>query len=820
MLRRVLAVFDRFAAARLDAARPGPPLRDGAGRELGHVALVRLRGRRLVVAGAARGEAVTLRRGPDVVAARLDPARENPFELSIPLSGEGGLQLLLAAPAGGEVALPLRAPSLPLARAWLWPPFALRLLRAAPDVWRWQRTRDPALLARIRGVLALDIGPEASPVDPEALRAPEAPLPRPDRPVTLILPVFDAFDDLRDCLARVEAHTDLPWRLLLVEDASRDPRVRPWLRDWADGRGPLVELLENEANLGFVGSVNRGLARAREIDPDAPVVLLNSDAMLPAAWASRLLAPLVADPSVASVTPMSNDSEVTSVPALGRRSPLAPGQGDAIDGEARRLDPVAASAPMPTGVGFCMAVSPRALAEVGHLDPAFGRGYGEEVDWCQRARSAGGRHLGTGALFVEHRGGGSFGEAKAELIARHGRIISARYPRFDREVQEFIDGDPLATPRLALALAWAAARGAALEGAEAQVPVILAHSIGGGAEMALRRRIRREFERLGRPSVVLRVGGLARWRIEVHGEDGALVAAQTSHEPLLRRLLEPLRHRRVVYACGVSDPDPVTIPSFLLRLAEEAEAATLEVELHDYFPVSPSYTLLDSRGRFVGPVVAGGEARDPAHRTRRPDGTRVDLEAWRAAWAPLLARAEVTAFSRASLDLLLAAYPEAAARARIAPHPPLAEVAPVPRPAGPRVLGVLGNIAAHKGAALVQGIARLLPSRGGGIARLALLGDIAPGFPLPRSVRVHGAYEPGDIAGLARRHGVTDWLIPSVWPETFSFTTREALATGLPVFAFALGAQGEAVAAAPNGRPLPFRSPPDPAETLAAIEAA
>jgi glycosyltransferase involved in cell wall biosynthesis len=320
--------------------------------------------------------------------------------------------------------------------------------------------------------------------------------------------------------------------------------------------------------------------------------------------------------------------------------------------------------------------------------------------------------------------------------------------------------------------------------------------------------------------VVLRVGGQARWRVEVHGEEGALVAAQTDHEPTLRRLLEPLRRRRVRYACGVSDPDPVTIPALLLSLANEAEEPTLEVELHDYFPVSPSYTLLDARGRFAGPVVAGGAAsRDPAHGALRPDGSRVGLDEWQAAWAPLLARAEVTAFSQASLDLLLAAYPEASPRARVVPHAPLADVTPVPRPPGPRVLGVLGNIAPHKGAALLQGIARRLPSRAG-IARLALLGDMDPAFALPRSVRVHGPYEPGDIAGLAQRYGITDWLIPSIWPETFSFTTREALATGLPVFAFAIGAQGEAVAAAPNGRPLPFHLASDPAATLAAIEAA
>jgi len=71
-------------------------------------------------------------------------------------------------------------------------------------------------------------------------------------------------------------------------------------------------------------------------------------------------------------------------------------------------------------------------------------------------------------------------------------------------------------------------------------------------------------------------------------------------------------------------------------------------------------------------------------------------------------------------------------------------------------------------------------------------------------VPVHGGYRPEEIPALARRYGVTHWLIPSIWPETFAYTIHEALATGLPVLAFDIGAQGEAVAAAQNGVPLPF----------------
>lgn len=39
----------------------------------------------------------------------------------------------------------------------------------------------------------------------------------------------------------------------------------------------------------------------------------------------------------------------------------------------------------------------------------------------------------------------------------------------------------------------------------------------------------------------------------------------------------------------------------------------------------------------------------------------------------------------------------------------------------------------------------------------------------------------------------------SIWPETYSYTTHEMLATGLPVVSFSLGAQGDTVASHRNG---------------------
>ena len=205
----------------------------------------------------------------------------------------------------------------------------------------------------------------------------------------------------------------------------------------------------------------------------------------------------------------------------------------------------AGPAAAPTGVGFCMAMSRHYLERVPRFDPAFGRGYGEEVDWCQRVRALGGRHLGLPGLFVEHRGGASFGSAeKARLVAANGALISARYPRYDAEVQAFLRDDPLATPRLALALAWAAAECAAGQepGQGRALPVYLAHSMGGGAEQYLRRRIAAGIKARGSAgaAAVLRVGGPRRWQIEVHGPQGVTLG-HTDDVALLARLLAPAR---------------------------------------------------------------------------------------------------------------------------------------------------------------------------------------------------------------------------------------------------------------------------------------
>jgi len=816
VLNRIRGLFARYADRHLIFNASGMQLKDTDGQPLGHVDLVSLSGNRMRIEGWSSASQLRLTwRGGQVVqrphlirddiAAALGTHPEVGFSVETPV-GAGPYQLVLQIGAA-EATYPLEEPAGPALRRVRWRlkwRFAWDLLRISPVAWRWRRTGNPVYRAQIKTRLGLDTVPPAGPMDTRLFQqdGQGAALPQ-DLAITIVLPVYNAFDLLPEALDRVARHTDLPWHLILIEDGSTDLAVRPFLRDWAAPRQGQVTLLENDRNLGFIGSVNKGLKKA--LNRGNHVVFLNSDAFVPRAWASRLIRPILSHDHTASVTPMSNDAEIFTVPEICRRTVLEPGQGDAIDAVARRISPGVTLPEAPTGVGFCMALNIAYLRKLPTLDEGFGRGYGEEVDWCQKARALGGRHLALPGLFVEHRGGESFGsEEKRTLVLKNNRIIAGRYPFYDREVQDFIQSDPLVTARVALAIAHLAAR------ASGPVPIYMAHSLGGGAENYLQATIDAGLAR-AQSAIVLRVGGAQRFQIEIRTPEGE-VSGMTDSLDFLQELLAPIEHRRIIYSCGVGDPDPAELPDILLALRRGGSKDGLEVLFHDFFPISPSYCLLDKDGVYRGAVTR--DRPDPAHSVRRPDGTHVGLADWQEAWGRVLAAADqVSVFSRDSREQVLAAYPDLADRIVLTPHDLLQEVPPLAVPeTGKTVIGVLGNIGYQKGAAVLVDLARRIQDRPD--LALVLLGNIDPSYSLPVSAPIHGNYRIGDIGRLVGQYGITCWLIPSVWPETFSYTTHECLATGLPVYAFDIGAQGGAVVRSPNGHPIPFAPDGDLAHNI------
>lgn len=801
MIRRVCAAFNWYANANLQISLNRKTLRNEFGDIIGVLDVVELREGRLVVEGWSTGSRLGLFLG-DAQANTLPSFARSDVNTSLGIDASEKLGFVLdISYAPGEPTFMIESEGksyffeLPqisrvrgmLARVYCAPKFVGLVGLSLPDLVSWKLSRNTAAKTRIKSRFNINISNKHYPV----LSAIHGQVDREfkEASISIVLPVYNAFSLLPEVLERVVKHTKNEWHLIIIEDCSSDPDVRPWLQKWVKEQDQSrITLLLNNENLGFILSVNKAFGQA--LRRNDHVVLLNSDAFLPEDWDARLIQPILDDPDVASVTPMSNDAEIFNVPTICQPHGLISGYVDKLDAVAKKLNDPEVLVEVPTGVGFCMAMNIEAIKDVPEFDTVFGRGYGEEVDWCQKQRALGRHHIGHGGLFVEHRGGQSFGsEAKQRLIAKNNGRVLSRYPKYDMQVQDFIDTDPLICSRLTLALAWANLTAASSK-ENASVPIFIAHDMGGGAEIWLQNKIADLMKSIG-TAVVIRTSGVFRWRIEVYSPTG-ITSGCTSENDILLDYLGQLNKRRVVYSCGVGDGDPIKLPEVMLTLAE-GEKHTLEVLIHDFFPVSPSYTLLDDDGLFHG--VPDITTTNYAHQCNRPDGSIATLEEWRLEWGKLLERANIIrTFSEDSRNHIVTAYPAVSTKVEITPHE-LPHVIPeiTLRKTSDKkvVVGVLGNIGFHKGADILLKISDRIsndPTK-----QLVVVGNVDPSYALHATSITHGDYKPEDIPGLVERYGISRWFIPSICPETFSYTTHEALASKIPVWAFDLGAQGAAV---------------------------
>lgn len=260
--------------------------------------------------------------------------------------------------------------------------------------------------------------------------------------VDVIVPVHGARQETLCCLHSVlAAKTEIPYRLIVIDDASPDHDLVEALRRL--DRSGHVHAVFNDRNLGFTATANRGIAMSADRD----VVLLNSDTEVYDGWLDRLQAAAYSADHVATVTPLSNAATILSYPVHLRDNPW-PLEISYADLAALTLGLGMRPAEIPTGIGFCLYVRRACLAEIGALDAnAFPSGYGEENDFCLRAEARGWRHLAALDCFVRHAGSKSFGDRRAALVAAGLRVVERRYPGYRMRIHRFTVSDPLGPAR-------------------------------------------------------------------------------------------------------------------------------------------------------------------------------------------------------------------------------------------------------------------------------------------------------------------------------------------------------------------------------------
>lgn len=278
------------------------------------------------------------------------------------------------------------------------------------------------------------------------------------RPV-VVVPVYNAVAELKACLGALARTLRSDDDVLLADDASPDPSV-PAMLDRVCAAMPLrIRRVRRERNLGFVGNVNAALRETGDRD----VVLLNSDTVPAPGWLDAIVDCAARDPSIATITPWSNNAEICSFPEFLRINPLPDDARLQTLAAACAAEPLDDVPELPTGVGFCMYLRRAAVRRLGDFDAAtFGRGYGEENDWCRRAARHGWRNVFCPRAFVAHRGSASFAAEGLHPGGENLARLVARYPDYNALIADFIRRDPLLPLRERLAARLAAASPASL----------------------------------------------------------------------------------------------------------------------------------------------------------------------------------------------------------------------------------------------------------------------------------------------------------------------------------------------------------------------
>ncbi len=257
----------------------------------------------------------------------------------------------------------------------------------------------------------------------------------------IVVPIFNAFDEVKACLESVLKHTPEFRRLILVDDCSTDPRI-PELLEHLRKSDTRVVCLRTESNRGFVETANQGLRYST-----TDVVLLNSDTLVGKNWLNRLCACLHSKKTVGIVTPVSNCGWIVSIPNIEVDNPLP--EGWAFEAFAERVALISNREypKLPTAVGFCMLISRKVIESVGFFDRAFVDGYGEEVDFSYRAREKGFEVACADDVFIYHAGSASYGRGRRrEFLRERGNLLLERFwPGHLQEVSRFVKSNPYAT---------------------------------------------------------------------------------------------------------------------------------------------------------------------------------------------------------------------------------------------------------------------------------------------------------------------------------------------------------------------------------------
>ena len=250
-----------------------------------------------------------------------------------------------------------------------------------------------------------------------------------------VIPVFGMTPQLGSLLETVATTLPENFGIAIFDDASPNSHdLLATIGECIKASGRDIFFVSSNTNRGFVTNVNSAFKQLAGFD----VIICNSDVVPAHSWFESLYRAAKSSPLVASATSQTNNGTISTVdfpdPAIDFLSDL--------NHFGRKLSTHGNYFPaIPTCVGHLVYFNAQALSVVGLFDEAYSPGYGEEVDWSQRAVRLGFRHVLAVGSLAFHFGSQTFDrvgvEKKIKLQIDHEKTVAERYPNYHESISVF-----------------------------------------------------------------------------------------------------------------------------------------------------------------------------------------------------------------------------------------------------------------------------------------------------------------------------------------------------------------------------------------------
>lgn len=259
-----------------------------------------------------------------------------------------------------------------------------------------------------------------------------------NKKISIIIPVYADWSSLKKNIKAVKktVPSTTEYEVFYVNDCGPDAdKLEKKIINKIKGRSNFY-YFRNKQNLGFVKSCNNAVFNL--CDQTSDVLLLNSDAVVMKGWTQELRSVLYAEKEIGAVCPRSNSATIFSVPMEqdDKRIHSMKESYKLYKSMRNRLPKYYIS---PIAHGFCMLIRREVIGMYGLFDEIYGKGYGEETDFCMRILHNGWKCAAANWTYVFHYESRSFTKAKRdEYVQVNEKILNERYPDYVGRIYAYV----------------------------------------------------------------------------------------------------------------------------------------------------------------------------------------------------------------------------------------------------------------------------------------------------------------------------------------------------------------------------------------------